>query len=275
MSNTINWGEIYSSSWFGKIDADNGWGNVYPVGGTPPTPPPDTDVYLAPNGVTVIAKPETIAGNEYTLNGVSYLVIADSVEDIRSALLNGRALNTICTSKVTDLDYVFNGEINLNEDMGNWDVSNVICMERAFTGCRILNQDFTYWDTSNVTDMNRMFSGAIAFNGDISNWNTSSVTNMSNMFNASFIFNGNISNWNTSSVTNMSSMFFQARDFNQDINSWDVSNTTNMSGMFYQALDFNIDLSGWCVSQFSSQPAGFDTGATSWTEPRPVWGTCP
>ena len=29
MSNTINWGEIYSSSWFGKVDADNGWGNVY------------------------------------------------------------------------------------------------------------------------------------------------------------------------------------------------------------------------------------------------------
>jgi surface protein len=275
MSNTINWGEIYSSSWFGKVDADNGWGNVYPVGGVPPTPPPDTDVYLAPNGVTVIAKPETVAGNEYTLNGVSYLVIADSVLDIRSALLNGRALNTICTSKVTDLGFVFDGNHTLDEDMSNWDVSNVTRMNRAFTACRILNQDFTYWDTSNVDDMTYVFGGALVFNGDISNWNTSSVTKMGNMFNGASIFNGNISSWDTSNVTNMFAMFLNAKDFNQDISVWDVSNTTNIQGMFYQALDFNKDLSGWCVSQFASQPSGFDTGATSWTEPRPVWGTCP
>jgi hypothetical protein len=45
--------------------------------------------------------------------------------------------------------------------------------------------------------------------------------------------------------------------------------------MFNAASAFNQDLSGWCVTRITSQPVGFDNGATSWTKPRPVWGTCP
>jgi len=48
-----------------------------------------------------------------------------------------------------------------------------------------------------------------------------------------------------------------------------------MTFMFLGASEFNQDLSGWCVEQISSRPSEFDTDATSWTEPRPIWGTCP
>ena len=48
-----------------------------------------------------------------------------------------------------------------------------------------------------------------------------------------------------------------------------------MDYMFYDAATFNQDLSEWCVSLLPSEPNYFDEGAASWTEPRPIWGTCP
>jgi hypothetical protein len=32
-------------------------------------------------------------------------------------------------------------------------------------------------------------------------------------------------------------------------------------------------LSGWNVSHISTKPDQFDTGATAWNEPKPIWGT--
>jgi hypothetical protein len=74
-------------------------------------------------------------------------------------------------------------------------------------------------------------------------------------------------------------MFNQANEFNNGgsntIKDWDVSNVTDMINMFRNALDFNQDLSEWCVISIPSAPSAFDSGATSWTLPKPVWGTCP
>ena len=40
------------------------------------------------------------------------------------------------------------------------------------------NQDIGNWDVSNVTDMNSMFYRAKSFNQDIGNWDVSKVTEM-------------------------------------------------------------------------------------------------
>ena len=110
--------------------------------------------------------------------------------------------------------------------------------------------DYTTVVTSLVTDMNGMFFLAESFNQDISSWDVSNVTSMSFMFRNAVAFNGNINNW-------------------------DVSNVTDMNGMFFYAESFNKDLSGWCVTNIATEPTNFDTGATSWTLPKPIWGTCP
>ena len=143
----------------------------------------------------------------------------------------------------------------------------------------IANEDWAAVEascTSGIGSMSFLFQDT-SFNGNISTWDTSSVTVMYNMFDTASSFNQDIGAWDTSSVLDMNSMFANALSFNQDISSWSTSSVWDMSGMFSNASSFNQDLSGWCVSNLSSSmgASGFDSGATSWTLPRPVWGTCP
>ena len=41
-----------------------------------------------------------------------------------------------------------------NQDISQWDVSNVTNMSGMFNGASVFNQDIGSWDVSNVTDMN-------------------------------------------------------------------------------------------------------------------------
>ena len=61
-------------------------------------------------------------------------------------------------------------------------------MSSAFHGRNEFNEDIGNWDVSNVTEMHRMFGDAESFNQYIGDWNTSSVIEMSLMFdNAKFL----------------------------------------------------------------------------------------
>ena len=46
-------------------------------------------------------------------------------------------------------------------------------MQRMFFGAKEFNQDISNWDVSNVTNMSFMFADAISFNQDIGNWDVS------------------------------------------------------------------------------------------------------
>ena len=101
------------------------------------------------------------------------------------------------------------------------------------------------------------------------------VTKMNYMFGNCLKLNDPaISNWDVSNVTEMDGTFEGCKLFNQPLN-WHVGNVVLMRYFLSDCLAFNQDLSGWCVPNILAKPNGFDSGATKYALPRPVWGTCP
>jgi len=182
----------------------------------------------------------------------------------------GEATDTPNLSGVNSLYEMFFGASIFNQDIGDWDTSNVQFTDNMFQGATSFNQDIGGWDTGHVWFMNSMFSGATAFNQDIGEWDTHDVRHMNLMFYFARNFNQDIGDWNTSSVTNMQRMFNDARAFNQDIGDWNTSSVTDMRGMFANAIDFtNQDLSNWDVYKVNDNHDLFFLAAgTGNTEPR-------
>ncbi len=149
------------------------------------------------------------------------------------------------TSNINNMEGTFFGANKFNQNIGDWDTSNVVTMNGMFYVALDFNQDISRWDTGNVRNIGDMFKSAPSFNQNINTWNTRNVTNMGGMFYGATSFNQNLTNWKTKNVTNMSNMFFNAAAFNGDIGNWDTSNVVSMTGMFAQAKVFNQSLSKW------------------------------
>jgi surface protein len=69
----------------------------------------------------------------------------------------------------------------------------------------VFNNDISNWDVSNVNKMTGMFKSS-KFNNDISNWDVSNVEYMDKMFYRSE-FNQNINRWQLNNIKDMSEMF--------------------------------------------------------------------
>ena len=54
-------------------------------------------------------------------------------------------------------------------------------MKYMFMGALAFNQNIANWDVSNVTDMEVMFNGANAFNQDLSSWCVSKIGTIPNI----------------------------------------------------------------------------------------------
>ena len=248
--------------------------------------------YYAPNGVTVVLKDGFPAGSSGTVDGDSSGKIYTAVNEtqLRAIILAGDAntdLTRYCTTLITNMEA--NGvntfypspfiNINSNQNISSWDVSNVTDMGFMFYEAESFNQPLNNWDVSNVTNMRGMFLYATSFNQPLGNWDVSNDINMFQMFEGATSFNQALNNWDVSNVnsSNMNNMFMNATSFNQPLDNWDVSNMSHMRRMFEGASSFNQDLSGWCVTNIGSEPSNFDLGASDWVLPnsRPIWGTCP
>ena len=180
----------------------------------------------------------------------------------------GNTLNWgIKTNKVTDMSYMFNGALSFNQDISNWDVSNVLNMYNMFSNAIEFNKNINAWGTktNKVTNMSNMFNGASAFNQNISSWDVSNVTDMSGMFSSTSAFNQDISGWTVTSVLDMSSMFDSSTAFNQDISGLNFSSVTNMSYMFSNSTAFNQDISNWNIPNVTEISSMFE-GATAFDQ---------
>ncbi|MFD2199993.1 BspA family leucine-rich repeat surface protein [Shivajiella indica] len=174
----------------------------------------------------------------------------------------GADLTCVCTSLVTDMSSLFEGnygdfmvygiQYEFNQSISNWDVSNVTNMSWMFS-VSTFNQPISNWDVSNVTDMFSMFLGS-EFNQPIGEWDVSNVTAMSGMFYKGK-FNQPIGNWDVSNVKSMNAMF-KGTPFNQPIGNWDVRKVTSMVHMFAES-PFNQPIGKWNVSNVENMEGMF------------------
>ena len=220
-------------------------------------------IYLDENGITIKASKEAVIGKEYELNGKKYKVVDE--EMLREMVKNEENVTKVVTSKVTNMEWLFNDESyffdktdnwfvkitneggsSFNQDISAWDVGNVESMEGMFAGTESFNQDIGKWNVRNVTNMKALFMGATNFNQDLSSWDVSKVTNMNRMFAAAYFFNQDLSSWDVSNVTDMGGMFYETK-FNKDISSWNVNKVQDMSGMFFNS-SFNQNINNWDVT---------------------------
>ena len=202
--------------------------------------------------------------------------------DRRKAITKYGHIKMWNVSEVTNMMLLFKDttEFLEDDDISEWDVSNVEIMSYMFANCENFNQDISKWNTSKVTEMKGMFKNT-KFNKFINTkeitvngktyiaWDVSKVTDMSNMFLNATAFNQYIGAWDVSSVTNMSSMFEGAISFNRFIKTnkvtvydktyiaWDTSNVTKMDNMFKNAESFNQKIGNWNVSKVRTMEAMF------------------
>jgi hypothetical protein len=95
------------------------------------------------------------------------------------------------------------------------------------------NENINDWDVSNVVNMSGAFSRCSCFNQPLNNWNVSNVRTMCRMFAFCFQFNQPLDKWAVSGVKDMNEMFYECSQFNQPLIKWDVSGVEEMIDMFY------------------------------------------
>ena len=201
-------------------------------------------VYLDDNMYTIKACPNAQVGDSVKIDDIYYVVVSEI--QLRQYINDGfPELNRLVTTRVRDMSKLFYNRGGFNQDISNWDVSNVKNMREMFYNTAF-NRPIEIWDVRNVENMRLMFAKARRFNTDISSWDVSNVTDMYGMF------------WET--------------PFNQDLSSWNVLNVKNMGVMFSNS-QMNQNLENWSVSQVDNC-AFFDHFTPQWTLPKPNFTNC-
>lgn len=171
-------------------------------------------------------------------------------------------LNTLDTSKVTDMSRMFYWTGFQTLDLSGLDVSNVTDMAEMFYGCRYLTSlNVQSWDTSKVARMRRLFCDCRSLTRlDIRTWDTSQVTDMSNMFGYCWsLAELDVRNLDTSSVRDMDSMFWRCATLTElDLSGFDTSNVMDMSLMFKECASLKtIKLGSFDTSHVQSMAGMF------------------
>lgn len=139
----------------------------------------------AADGKTIVAKPGTVAGTEFVLEGKTYTVLDNTMltewvaasagsaykdDSYGTPASDAKDLTLAVTTLCTNMEELFKGKTNFNADISTWDVSNVTNMKSMFEGATKFNQDVSKWDTNKVKNMDKMFKNATDFNQDLSKW---------------------------------------------------------------------------------------------------------
>jgi surface protein len=156
----------------------------------------------------------------------------------QEAIHNYGYINKWDTSKITDISRLFSCKCssifdytayNGDEPYYNGDEPyyKCTCLKQNF------NDDINDWDVSNVTDMSATFFDCKLFNQPLNKWKTSKVKIMRAMFGFCRRFNQPLDSWDVSNVKDFGYMFLGCRHFVQPLKSWNLKDRSkNISYMF-------------------------------------------
>jgi len=183
---------------------------------------------------------------------------SDFNQDISTDSVNGYWVMT----RVTDINNLLHTCGSFDQELTNWDVSNVTNASALFLGCSSftnggvngLGVGLDTWDVSSITNASNMMRGAGNDTVDwyLESWNTSNFQNIAACF-VGASGNPHITTWDVSNVTAMDSLFQANGRFNRDITGWNTSSVTSMANMFYQNRGFttyNVDQ--WSIASLTS-----------------------
>ena len=154
-----------------------------------------------------------------------------------AANMDVKAIDTPDLSQTDSIYSVFRGNTSLKGENANWswNTSTITNMGSAFSDTENFNQNIGSWDVSNVVFAGGLFNNAAAFNNggsdSIKNWNTGKMTAMNAMFQNAVKFNQPIELWDVSKAELMSEMFNGARAFNQSLAGWRLDSLVSTTGL--------------------------------------------
>jgi hypothetical protein len=187
------------------------------------------------------------------------------------------------TTSVTNMTKLFSGAEDFQGNIVNWDVSNVVDMERMFMGWNSpfpFDMDLSAWNVSHVENFYQMFWGS-SFADTIQCWCWEiSPTDQEYILGAKYaeenyyriVTNSECANWVPIRFDNRS-IRHAVRDWEQDkgsilsyrkwgnISEWNTTSVTNMDGLF-DGFDFRydfplVDLSLWDTRNIISMAESF------------------
>ena len=140
-------------------------------------------IYLDENGITIKSQEWGIVGDIGVINDVEYTIVDNELFD--NLNVTNTDFTRIVTTLVTDMSYKFSNVEDFNQDISQWDVSNVVNMEGMFSESNF-NQEIGNWNVSQVVNMGGMFMNlqvdrTFPFNQDLSSWDVSNVTYMGSL----------------------------------------------------------------------------------------------
>ena len=231
----------------------------------------DSDgIVSCPSGTTDIGDFNDIGGKRIYVVGDAELdaVVSGGSFSVGASTYTPADLSCVCITRLTNLNNLFLNNASFNDDIGNWDTSNVTAMGAMFKGASDFNQDISKWDVSNVTNMVGIFRGTTDFNNgsqDLNDWDTSQVTSIEYAFNGATNFNNGASSgvsttlsWDVGNVTEMQYTFQNADAFNANLSGWNTGKVIRMENMFNDADLFNNG-----ASQGVSTTLNWDTSSVT------------
>jgi len=173
-----------------------------------------------------------------------------------TGVLNGRNLfrnttNMLTFSNINSWDMtLFNtlqasfSASSFNDQIGSWNLINVVSTFQMFQGASNFNQDINNWQLPLVTNARAMFQNALQFNNggnSLANFNLPLATTARDLF-RNTSFNQPVTSLSLPSNTNVFQMF-ELTPFNQPLDAMLCSLVTNLSQMFNANLVFDQDIS--------------------------------